>query len=262
MDRPNVSVGDKDVALANEIIRVEVGSGAHGMAVEGTDDIDIMGVYVETREQLLGLAPSSEHYVSRTQPEGERSGPGDVDLTLYSLRKYMRLATAGNPTVLTLLFVEPLVEPTAVGYAVQALKTEIVSRKAGHRYLGYLDGQRMRMLGQGPRQNRVPKRPELIERHGYDTKYASHALRLALQGIELMKTGRLSLPMLESSLSVVRQVKTGQVDQKTALYWIDVAREELVDILGRESLPIRDEPNMDAINSTLVSMHQWHWTMN
>ena len=42
----------------------------------------------------------------------------------------------------------------------------IVSQHAGYRFSGYLYGQRMRMLGQGPRQNRVPKRPELIERHG------------------------------------------------------------------------------------------------
>ena len=36
----------------------------------------------------------------RTQPEGVRSGPGDLDLIVYSLRKWMRLALTGNPTVL------------------------------------------------------------------------------------------------------------------------------------------------------------------
>jgi uncharacterized protein len=33
-------------------------------------------------------------------------------------------------------------------------------------------------------------RPELVAVHGYDTKYAMHALRLGLQGIELLTTGR------------------------------------------------------------------------
>ena len=32
-------------------------------------------------------------------------------------------------------------------------------------------------------------RPELVAAHGYDTKYAMHALRLGLQGIELLTTG-------------------------------------------------------------------------
>ena len=35
----NVSVGDRDIALANQIIRVEVGSTAHGMGT-GADDLD------------------------------------------------------------------------------------------------------------------------------------------------------------------------------------------------------------------------------
>lgn len=70
-----VNTGDRDTALANEIVRVEVGSTAHGMGT-GADDLDLMGVYIETPEQLLGVAPSREHYVSRTQPEGVRSGPG------------------------------------------------------------------------------------------------------------------------------------------------------------------------------------------
>jgi predicted nucleotidyltransferase len=101
---PPVSVGDRDVALANEVLRTVCGSGVHGMAIPGTDDHDEMGVYVETPEQVIGLAVTSEHYVSRTQPEGARSGPGDTDLVMYSLRKYMRLAAAGNPTVLTALY--------------------------------------------------------------------------------------------------------------------------------------------------------------
>jgi hypothetical protein len=38
-------------------------------------------------------------------------------------------------------------------------------------------------------------RPELVAVHGYDTKYAMHALRLGLQGIELLSTGRITLPV-------------------------------------------------------------------
>lgn len=34
------------------------------------------------------------------QAHGKRSGPGDTDLVMHSLRTFMRLAVAGNPTVL------------------------------------------------------------------------------------------------------------------------------------------------------------------
>ena len=123
----NVSVGDRDTALANQIVRVEVGSTAHGMGT-GDDDLDLMGVYIETPEQILGIAPTREHYVSRTKPEGVRSGPGDIDLTMYGLRKYLRLATAGNPTVLVLLYGATVHAMTPLGEKLRALAPSIVSR--------------------------------------------------------------------------------------------------------------------------------------
>lgn len=179
--QPNVDHGDREVALANEILRVTVGSGTHGMAMEGHDDNDEMGVYVQDATQLLGLAATEEHYVSRTQPEGARSGPGDTDLVIYALRKFIRLAAAGNPTIL-IPFWSPdsdLLLITPLGSQLRDLgRTQFATRHAGHRFLGYLDGQRDRLTGRG-RQSQVPNRPELVAAHGYDTKYASHALASA-----------------------------------------------------------------------------------
>lgn len=259
-DRPNVSVGDRDIALANEILRSEVGSGVHGMAIEGRDDLDLMGVYIERPEQLMGLANTSEHYVSRTVPDGVRSGPGDVDLTLYSLRKFLRLATAGNPTVLTLLYApeSALHTSSLLGVELREAAPFIASRRAGHRFLGYLDGQRDRMLGIGPRQNRVPNRPELVERYGYDVKYASHALRLGMQGVEFMETGRLSLPLREADLARAMAIKTGEVRHDDALRQIDDVRAELAAALDARS-PLADEPHWAWLNAWMVAAHQHHW---
>jgi predicted nucleotidyltransferase len=261
-DRPNVSVGDRDVALANEILRTTVGSGVHGMAIPGHDDNDEMGVYIETPQQLLGLAPTAEHFVSRTQPEGARSGPGDTDLVLYSLRKYLRLATAGNPTVLTPLFApaSDVLTVTGIGIELRALAPKILSRRAGWRHLGYLDGQRERMVG-GGKQNRVPNRPELIAAHGYDTKYASHALRLGLQGLELMLTGSLSLPMRIEHLEPCMRIKTGEVRFDQALLMVDEVRYRLAHLVESERSPLPLEPDMDAVNAWMVTMHQrwWHF---
>jgi hypothetical protein len=66
--------------------------------------------------------------------------------------------------------------------------TASFSRLAAGRYLDYLKGQKAAMTGQsGAHTNR----PELVAVHGNDTKYAMHALRLGLQGIELLSTGRI-----------------------------------------------------------------------
>jgi hypothetical protein len=53
--------------------------------------------------------------------------------------------------------------------------------------------QRQRLVGE--RGQRDVNRVELIERFGYDTKYAMHMLRLGHQGVEFLESGRLTLPI-------------------------------------------------------------------
>jgi len=105
----------QDLIERGTILRATVGSTVHGLHHGGQDDRDEMAVFIEPPEYVVGLARADdgirgglygfEHYVERTQPEGMRSGPGDLDLVAYSLRKYVRLALKGHPTILLLLFV-------------------------------------------------------------------------------------------------------------------------------------------------------------
>jgi hypothetical protein len=75
-------------------------------------------------------------------------------------------------------------------------------------YLGYLRGQKERLLG--TRGQKRVHRPELDEAHGFDTKYAMHAARLGYQGLELLETGFLTLPMPEPDRSRVMAIRTGE----------------------------------------------------
>ena len=106
----------REIAERGLILRTTVGSVVHGLSNPGTDDRDEMGVCIEPPEYLLGFQ-RFEHFVYRTQPEGVSSGPGDLDLTVYGLRRYCQLALKGSPTVLLPLFVsgEHLVARTELG---------------------------------------------------------------------------------------------------------------------------------------------------
>jgi len=256
----NVNYGPGDLAYHGEIVRAVVGSKLHGLAVGGQDDTDEMGVYIPGAAHVLGLS-EADTFTWRTQPEGVRSGPGDIDRTIYTLRRFLSLATQGNPTILALFFApdESLVVRTGEGDLLRALAPLVVSRAAGVKFLGYLTQQRIRMDG-GGKQNRLPKRPELIAAHGWDVKYGSHALRLGLQGVELLTTGRLALPMAEPDRSTVLAVRRGEVSQKEARRLIDEARARLVELLdGPMSLPVRDRPDRQAVDRYLVEAHQRAW---
>lgn len=255
---------DKEIAEQNEIIRATVGSTVHGLAIDNTDDLDRMGVFIEPPEYVCGLK-KIEQWTYRTKPEGIRSGPGDLDLTIYSLRKYVRLAAQGNPSVLVLLFVpnEHIKylggEHPSFGLALRSLAPAIISKQAGHRFLGYMRAQRDRMLGRRG-QARLPNRPELVEKYGYDVKFMAHAIRLGYQGIELLETSNLTLPMPTPARSKCLAIRRGEVSQEKALKWAERLEEDLEHWLTASKLP--EHPDHDTINSTLIEMHQEHWEMN
>jgi uncharacterized protein len=251
---------EPDAALAREIaeggciLRSVVGSTVHGLSNPGTDDRDEMGVCIEPREYVIGLRPF-EHWVFRTQEEGVPSGPGDLDLTIYSLRKYCRLAAKGSPTVLLLLFVEGehVVERNEMGEELQALAPAFLSKRTGRAFLGYLDTQRRGLLGE----RHAPRTRELSREHGYDTKYAMHALRIAHQGNELLTTGRISLPVAEPVRSRLMEVRRGEV----ALADVLAAIHEQAAALERTTLgsDLPEEADTDAIDRFLLSAYERAW---
>jgi hypothetical protein len=225
-----------------------------------------MAVYIEPPAYLIGLARARgirgglygfEHYVERTQPEGVRSGPGDLDLVAYSLRKYVRLALKGHPTILLLLFVPEteIVAKTNLGNELRDQRRAILSRQAGRGYLGYLRGQKERLLG--PRGQKNVNRPELVAAHGYDTKYAMHAARLGIQGIELLDTGQVTLPMPEPDRSRVMAIRTGERSFDEAIAEIDDLERQLAGALERSDL--RDEPDRRAVDAFLVEAYRQAW---
>jgi hypothetical protein len=238
------------------ILRCQVGSGVHGTAITGTDDRDEMGICLEPPDYVIGLR-QFDQYVYRTQPEGVRSGHGDLDLTVYSLRKWMRLATTGNPTVLLPLFVPPeeFVTITPLGEDLRGRADMILSRRAGHRFLGYLRSQRDRMVDHpnGKRTNR----PELIEQYGYDTKYAGHMIRLGVQGVELLETGAITLPMPEPWRSLIVDMRLGKYSRDQALALAADLENELEKLIPFCDLP--DEPDMHRVNLWLVRAYQDAW---
>jgi uncharacterized protein len=229
------------------VLLCEVGSGAHGIAHGGRDDRDEMGICIDSFASACGLDRPFEHFIYRSAEEregrpGARSAPGDLDLTVYSLRKYCRLALGGNPTVMLLLYAAPLVV-TPVGEALRALGPAFASRRAGRRFLGYLRAQRERLIGLRGQKN--VNRPELVDRYGFDTKYAGHMLRLGYQGVEFMQTGSLALPMSEPYRSRVFAVRSGEVPLQDVLDEVVALEQQLLELLESSYLPA--EPAIQTV---------------
>ena len=252
----------REIAENNTILRVQVGSGLHGVSIEGTDDRDEMGVCIEPPECVIGLE-KFEQYQYRTQPEGVRSGPGDLDLVIYSLRKWARLAAQGNPTVLLMLFapehewcnpVLPVTDHYWRGRELQGNKDLFISKECGRRFQGYLSAQKDRMLGL---RSQRTNRPELIDLYGFDTKFAYHAIRLGLQGKELLETGHITLPMPEPYRSILRELRKGAYSKQYALDWIDDLQDGLAVLTEKVDLP--EQADMMKLNRWLIDTYTDWW---
>lgn len=254
-------ISDRQIAEPTTILRGLVGSSVHGLVLSGTDDRDEMGVCVESRRYVVGFG-KFEQWVYRSAAEreghaGARSRAGDLDLIVYSLRKWARLALQGNPTVLLLLYLpaDALVVRTSVGEELQKLAPAFASRRAGKRFLGYLEAQRQRLVGE--RGQRNINRTELIEKFGYDTKYAMHMLRLGHQGVEFLESGRLALPMREPVRTHLMDVRRGRCKLGDVLAECTELEMRLSELL--DSSPLPQEPDLQTVESFVMDTYAGAW---
>lgn len=250
---PHASEEARRIAEQGTILRAQVGSGLHGTAIGGQDDRDEMGICLEPPEYVTGVArvPGGvdfEQYQRHTAWDragglANRSGAGDLDVVIYSARKWARLALAGNPTVLLLLFVpdEEVVYRDRAGAELVDNAHRFVSRLAADRYLGYLASQRDSMATEG----------------GYKPKYAMHALRLGVQGVELLTTGRITVPVPEPDRAYLRAIRRGEVPLPEVLAAIAAAERRLVDL--RTSATVPAEPDRGWVDDWLHRSYLAYW---
>ncbi len=270
---PHASEQARRIAERGMILRVQVGSGVHGTSISGQDDRDEMGICLEPPEFVTGVArvPNGLHGEGASLPFEQyerhtawdrdggldnRSGAGDLDVIVYSARKWARLALAGNPTVLLPLFVPDaeVVFRNACGADLVDHADRFVSQRVADRFLGYLQSQKAAMTGaSGAHTNR----PELVAAHGYDTKFAMHALRLGLQGVELLTTGRITLPIPLPEREHLRAIRRGEIPLADVVAEVEAAERRLLAL--RESPHVPREPDQRWVDSWLHRSHCTYW---
>lgn len=190
------------------------------------------------------------------------SGPGDLDLTAYSLRKFVRLAAAGNPSVLVPLFVpdDAILYITEFGRELREKRDMLLSKRMAASFGGYLHSQRRGLMGLRSGGTRNRGRRDLREKYSFDTKFASHMVRLGYEGVELLETGKLTLPMPMPQRQRLLELRQGKRTKKWAL---DTAKryEEKIELL-KESSRLPDNPDWVKINKWVIDAHERFWAKN
>jgi uncharacterized protein len=250
----DVDVSHKEMAERTTILRCTVGSEAYGLNV-GISDRDEKAVCVEDYEAFVTLGRGFEDEEIRTAKErtGNQyapSEPGDLDLTIYSLRKFLQLALGGNPNITELFFIQDPIKRTPLGAELQALYPYIVSKKCAGAYLGYMQKQRNDMLVKGRR--------HLIEMYGYDVKAASHLVRLGFQGAEILETGKISLPMGPFAKKTCLAIKQGEWKLEDVQALTAGLEYRIKDLREKDS--IRDTPDTKTVEEWMQDTYWQEWS--
>lgn len=169
------------------------GSIAHGMYEPSSepgsiDDKDTMAVCVPSIEHYYGLA----EYGSRGTREVKH---GEWDIVVYESRKMVRLLAGGNPNVLALLWLTPnlYITITDAGRLLLDHRDLFVGRHVYKPFVGYATQQLYKMEHGAFNGYMGEKRKRLVEHHGYDTKNATHLIRLLRMGVEFLRDGVLNV---------------------------------------------------------------------
>lgn len=236
------------------ILRMAVGSTMLGLNV-ATSDRDEMGVCIEDIEHLAGF--------NEFKPYVTEVAKGDaIDSTIYGLRNFLNLCLKGNPNVLSLLFIKPenCMIRTAYGEFVQDLAHHFWSKRAAKAFYNYLRAQRERLNGE--RGQMGVSRPDLVEKYGFDTKYAMHMIRLGYQGIEFMETKSMTLPLPAIQQGYLLNVRNGLVSLDECNCLCKTLETQLEWQILNSTAP--EEGNREAVEKFMVAAYHnvWRGRMN
>lgn len=130
--------------MNKKILKIRSGSHLYGTNTENSDQ-DYLGIYLNTKEEILGLQTSEELTENiESKAENGRNTKDAVDCKYFELRKFCRLALKGNPTILEILFVnkENILEITKEGEELLSLRNEFLSKNIYNSFMGYAFSQK------------------------------------------------------------------------------------------------------------------------
>jgi uncharacterized protein len=238
---------------ADNLIQAFIGgSQLHGAKVGSTDDTDWYGVFIEPPAKMIGLE-RDEFFVFTTGGKCGGNGPQDVDVCLYSLRKWAGMAAKGNPSALHFVFAKE--EFTTAWWKKVVERRDIFASKRHVKpFVKFADDQMERLCGR--KGQKSIHRATLEQKFGYDTKYAMHVIRLYLEAKEYMETGKITLPNPKVDLLIaIRQGKYKRSEIEELGKQLEAEA-----MNAQENSPLPDSVDIEAITNLITEVYVGFWT--
>ena len=237
-----------------------MGSEAYGVS-SGQSDRDVYGfcippkglVFPHTTGEINGFGRQikrfdqyQQHHVEDAEAMG---GAGcQWDLAIYNIVRYFQLCMENNPNMIDSLFVPDrcVLFITKIGTMVRDQRKEFLHKGSWHKFKGYAYSQTKKMMTKSP--DVGSRRYEDIQKHGYDTKFAYHVVRLLNEVEQIMTEGDLSLDRNREQLKAIRR---GEWTAEQIQRYFDQKESELEGLYTTSKLP--HSPDEDKIKGLLLA---------
>jgi len=246
--------------ISNTCYMVQMGSVAYGVAGE-TSDWDIYGFCVPHKEtifphlkgEIVGFGQQIQRFEQWQQHHIKDDSSGrEYDFSIYNIVKYFQLCMENNPNMVDSLFVplRCILHMTAVGTHLRDRRKEFLHKGAWHKFKGYAYSQMHKMNSKDP----IGKRKELVDRYGYDIKFAYHVVRLLDEVEQILVEGDLDLERNREQLKSIRRGEWTQDDIKD---FFQRKEKELETVYLNSKLP--HKPDQERIKSILLECLEIHY---
>lgn len=238
-----------------------MGSEAYGVS-SGSSDVDIYGfaiphkneVFPHLRGDIPGFGRQKQRFDQYHEHHlADPSGQKSYDVTVYGIVRYFQLAMENNPNILDSLFTPAtcVLHVTRVGNMVRDNRKLFLHKGCWYRFKGYAYSQLHQTSFKNPQNS---KRKELIDAHGYDTKFAYHGVRLLLEAEQILATKDLNLQRDREQL---KSIRLGEWTEKEIKKWASAKTTSLEKLYAESDLP--QGPDEPAIKSLLLNCLEEHF---
>lgn len=222
----------------NTILKVVVGSQAHGLATPESD-FDYRGVYVLPTEDILSLGFK---YSGSNWVEGEKE-----DCTAWEIGHFLTLALQNNPTILE-VFNSPVVDNLHIlGSQLRDLFPYIINPKRAYdAFTGYGKNQQKKFL------DKKDSRPH---------KYAAAHIRVLCNLNELLETGNFNVNMTNHPLfETIKRIKNKNYSVGEVIDLTEYLTDKATHLLATCTIPSKtDEERYKVLNDFLLKVRSEFW---
>jgi uncharacterized protein len=230
------------------IILAPTGSYAYGTNTEESDK-DFKGVCIPPIDYYLGLESFNEY--NNSGGKNFKNTKDDVDVNIIHINKFVKDAMQGVPNNIEILFVrrEDYLKITSLGQKLIDNRHLFLSKQIKNKFGGYAYSQIQKLKN---KKSNGTGRQDLIDKHGYDTKFFMHSVRLLTSAIEILETGDFST--YRPNRQFLLDCRNGKYSFEEALEIIEYYDNKLKVAIEKSELP--SKPNYKKINQLLIEINK------